>query len=245
MKNRLKTEFLEKNKVSATTFEILAFRAVDHPDLCQEYVKGHVNVLKDYGVTSVKSSNPTWTKNPFAYCIVAVRDNEMLGGIRIHKAHPDYILPMEEGVSRMDPKVTIEINRNILEGCGEQCGLWNSKVISGYGISWILVNASIAILPQLGIKKLFGLASDYSMFLFSPAGFEIQKQFGKNGDFNYPTEKYIARVVIIENCTELTSSDEKEREFVFMLRENPNMKGQIVVNQLKLDLTFKLKLDDE
>lgn len=239
---RMKIEFLKSQKEKVTTFDIRCFRAIDCPELCAEYVKGHINVLKDYGVTSVKSSNPSWTKNPNAYCVVAIRDNEMLGGIRIHKAAPDYVLPMEEGVSRIDPTVTIEINRNMLEGCGEQCGLWNSKVISGYGISWVLVNASIAILPQLGIKKLFGLASDYSMFLFSPAGFEIQKQFGNNGDFNYPTEKYIARVVTIQDCDNLPTAGEKEREFVQTVRKTNVFRQEIVVNQLKLDLSFDLNM---
>lgn len=146
--------------LQATTFEILSFRAVDYPELCKEYLEGHINVLKDYGVTSVKSSNPTWTKNPNAYCIVAMRDNEMMGGIRIHKADGVNLLPMEEGVSKIDPTVSDEITKYTELGCGEQCGLWNSKTIRGYGISWILVNSSIALLPQLGIHKLYGLASD-------------------------------------------------------------------------------------
>ncbi len=227
--------------LQATTFEILSFRAVDYPELCKEYLEGHINVLKDYGVTSVKSSNPTWTKNPNAYCIVAMRDNEMMGGIRIHKADGVHLLPMEEGVSKIDPTVSDEITKYTELGCGEQCGLWNSKTIRGYGISWILVNSSIALLPQLGIHKLYGLASDYSMFLFSPAGFEIQKQFGNKGDFNYPTEKYIARVVMIGD--DLPTSGSEEQAFVALLREDTNLKRKIVVNQLKLNLSFNLNID--
>lgn len=230
---------------NATRFEIVCFRAVDHPDLCRKYVEGHINVLKDYGVTSVTSSNPTWTKNPNAYCIVAMRDDEMFGGIRIHKSDGINPLPMELGVSSIDPRVTYEIDKFIPTGCGEQCGLWNSKKTRGYGVSWILVNSSIAILPQLGIHKLFGLASDYSMFLFSPAGFEIQRKFGNNGDFNYPTEKYIARVVVIEDCYALPTSGKKEVNFVTQIRDDYYLKSDIVVNQLKLSLTFNLKIEND
>ena len=229
--------------LQATTFEIRSFRAVDHPDLCEEYLKGHFNVLKDYGVTSVKSSNPTWTKNPNAYCIVAMRDDQMMGGIRIHKADGVNLLPMEEGVSKIDPSVSEEITKYTELGCGEQCGLWNSKTIRGYGISWILVNASIALLPQLDIHKLYGLASDYSMFLFSPAGFVIQKQFGNKGDFNYPTEKYIARVVMIGDCDELPTTGAEEHAFVELLREDTMLRRKIVVNQLKLNLSFNLNIE--
>lgn len=227
----------------ATYFDIVCFRAVDRPDLCEQYVEGHINVLRDYGVTSVTSSNPTWTKNPNAFCIVAMRGDKMLGGIRIHKADGVNPLPMELGVSNMDPKVSEEISAHIDLGCGEQCGLWNAKQIRGYGISWILVNSSIAILPQLGIHKLYGLASDYSMFLFSPAGFEIQRNFGNNGDFNYPTEKYIARVVMIRDCYELPTSGHKEKQFVSQVRADNFLKSQIVVNQLKLSLTFNLRIE--
>lgn len=240
----MKTKYKNTVSIQATTFTIVGFRAIDHPELCDEYIEGHNNVLRDYGVTSVKSSNPSWKTNPNAYCIVATRDGEMLGGIRIHKAHTDYLLPMEEGVSKMDPKVSEEIDAHTEEGCGEQCGLWNSKRISGYGISWILVNASIAVLPQLGVKKLYGLASDYSMYLFSPAGFVIQKQFGNNGDFEYPTDKYIARVVMIPDCENLTTTANREKEFMELLRKQHTFKRSIVVNQLKLNLSFKLNFDE-
>lgn len=229
--------------LQATTFEILSFRAVDNPTLCAEYVEGHINVLKDYGVTSVKSSDPTWTRNPNAYCIVAMRDGKMMGGIRVHKADNEHLLPMEVGVSKIDPKVSEVIDGDTELGCGEQCGLWNSKTTRGYGISWILVNASIALLPQIGVHKLYGLASDYSMFLFSPAGFVIQKEFGNKGDFNYPTEKYIARVVMIGDCNNLPTSGEDERKFVKSLRDDVFQKRQIVVNQLKLNLTFNLNIE--
>ncbi len=238
-------ELQEIPKIQATCFDIMCFRAVDYPELCAQYVEGHINVLKDYGVTSVTSSNPTWTRNPNAYCIVAIREGEMLGGIRIHKADGIHKLPMEVGVSKVDPTVSEEIEAHIDLGCGEQCGLWNSKKIRGYGISWILVNSSIAILPQLGIRKLYGLASDYSMFLFSPAGFEIQRQFGNKGDFNYPTEKYIARVVMIGDCLHLPTSAKKEVNFVAQIRDDLFLKSQIVVNQLKLNLTFNLKVEDD
>ncbi|MFT5725346.1 MAG: hypothetical protein ACI9JN_002471 [Bacteroidia bacterium] len=231
------------NTIQATTFEIHSFRAVDRPDLCKEYLEGHINVLQDYGVTSVKSSNPTWTKNPNAICIVAMRDNKMMGGIRIHKADGVHLLPMEEGVSKIDPSVSKEITDHTESGCGEQCGLWNSKTIRGYGISWILVNASIALLPQLGLRKLYGLASDYSMFLFSPAGFEIQKQFGDKGDFNYPTEKYIARVVMIGDCIDLPTTGKDEQAFINLLRDDTTLKRKIVVNQLKLNLSFDLNIE--
>ncbi len=233
----------ETPEIAVKTFTVKCFRAIDHIDLCNEYVEGHVKVLKDYGVTSVKSSNPSWMHNPNTYCVVAIRSGEMLGGIRIQKANGNILLPMEEGVSKVDPTVTDEISRNIELGCGEQCGLWNSKDIRGYGISWVLVNASIAILPQLGIKKLYGLASDYSMFLFSPAGFVIQKQFGQNGDFNYPTEKYIARVVSIQDCDTLPTTGKRELDFIKEIRQNHVFKRSLLVNQIKLNLSFQLNVE--
>ena len=235
----------ESPEIAIKTFKVKCFRAIDHIDLCKEYVEGHVKVLKDYGVTSVKSSNPDWMYNPDTYCVVAIRSGEMLGGIRIQKANGEILLPMEEGVSKVDPTVSDEINENMQYGCGEQCGLWNSKEIRGYGISWVLVNASIAILPQLGIKKLYGLASDYSMFLFSPAGFIVQKRFGNNGDFNYPTEKYIARVVSIEDCDNLPSTGKRELEFINEIRQNQVFRRDLLVNQIKLNLSFQLSMDHE
>ncbi|MCB9261058.1 MAG: hypothetical protein H6607_01615 [Flavobacteriales bacterium] len=242
MKTEPNIDILTLNEVEIS-FEIVCFRAIDFPNFCAEYIEGHLNVLRDYGVTSVASSNPTWMFNPNVYCVVALREKEMLAGIRIHKADGKTELPMEAGVSKLDEKVSLEITKNLKVGAGEQCGLWNSKKIKGFGISWVLVNSSIAILSQLKIKRLYGLASDYSMFLFEPAGFRIQRQFGNHGDFEYPTKDYIARVVLIEDCTKLTTSAKEEMNFIKELRKNKNLAKRLKINDLELKLTFRTDLN--
>jgi len=50
-------------------FSIRAFRAVDEPELCEEYIKGHVKVLTDFGIANITSNNNEWTKHPHIYCL--------------------------------------------------------------------------------------------------------------------------------------------------------------------------------
>ncbi|MCB0732991.1 MAG: hypothetical protein H6608_06105 [Flavobacteriales bacterium] len=218
------------------------FRAIDHPQLSEQYVHGHRDVLLTFGIKSVASSNPSWTTNPGSHCLVAIQDGIIYGGIRIDILSQEYPLPLQDGVGHLDPNINIELQKRMKEGIGEQCGLWNSHKIKGFGISWILVNTSIAVLPTLGVAHLYGLASDYSMFLFRPAGFRIQTRFGSNGDFVYPTNDYIARVVTIEDVEQLSDTAENERSFIKTLRTNLNQMMELKVTNVQLSLNFNLKI---
>jgi len=40
-------------------FTFKAFRAIDEPEICDQFIEGHANVLKEYGVTKVTSSITT------------------------------------------------------------------------------------------------------------------------------------------------------------------------------------------
>ncbi|MBI1305240.1 MAG: hypothetical protein GC181_01350 [Bacteroidetes bacterium] len=229
------------------SFQILLFQAPKHPILCEKYIEGHTRVLTQFGIRTIASNLPDWPLNPDCYCIVAVNSlGEMVGGIRIHKANGIIPLPMENGVGKTDPAVHKFIRSNLENGIAEQCGLWNDNSIKGKGISWVLVNSSIAILNQLSVTKLTGLASDYSMYLFEPAGFRIREDFGNNGDFTYPTNDYIARVVCIEDCILLPTTSSKEKSFISSLRITPNSEIELIVTNelLKLSINTQLVKND-
>ena len=76
------------NELKHNSFNIWAFRAIDQMELCKEYIKGHIKVLADYGISSITSNNSLWIENANMYCVVA-KDSitqELLGGIRIQIA---------------------------------------------------------------------------------------------------------------------------------------------------------------
>lgn len=204
-------------------FKFKAFRAIDEPSRCEKFVKGHADVLKQYGVTKVTSSNNDWMMNPFVYVVtVELEDTgEVVSGLRIHIAHPDYPLPMEMAVSQVDHKIFDLVKGYAIMGTGEVSGLWNSKSISGYGVGAVLlIRAGIAIVTQLKLGSLLALVAEYTLKPSLQKGFEIEKGIGNSGTFFYPKLDLIATSIVMKDPYNLPNADPGEREVIQNLRDN-------------------------
>jgi hypothetical protein len=220
--------------------KIRAFRAIDEFDTCLKYKEHHVNVLRDYGITNVTSSNDEWIQNPNMYCVIAETSNknEMIGGIRVQVSDSNHLLPVETAIGKMDNRIfQLVHNYRVDGGVGELCGLWNAKKISGYGVSVLLVRAGISITNQLKFKTMIGICAEYSLKMFQNVGFIIDKSLGVHGDFPYPNDTYKANVVGILNAETLNSATNYDKERMDSLRSNPKQtfiekgpKGEIVIN---------------
>ena len=199
-----------------------AFKATHEPETCEKYLKGHVTVLQDYGITNITSNNNLWMNMDCVYGVVAEDENgEMVGGIRVQIADGINPLPVEKAVGYMDPSLYDIVKEYLPEGVGELCGLWNSKSIAGMGISILLVRAGISITNQLTCKTLMGICAGYTLKMFKKVGFVIDNTLGKGGEFVYPNENYIAWVLGILNAKALETADDYDRERMLSLRNNP------------------------
>lgn len=188
-----------------------------------QFLAGHVRVLQDYGITNITTNTPDWMEWDCVWLIVAVNEvGEVHGGIRVHVADGTHLLPVEKAIGRIDPKIHDIVERYRHEGVGELCALWNSKEVAGAGLSMLLTRAGISIVNQIGVKTLMGICADYTLKMFSKVGFVIDKSLGDNGDFVYPNENYIARVLGILNASDLSTAEEYDRERMLNLRNNPN-----------------------
>jgi hypothetical protein len=203
-----------------------AYRAVDEIETCKEYIKGHVKVLLDFGISNITSNNNTWMENPNIYCVIARDDSgEMVGGIRVQVADGVHPLPVEKAVGDIDNNVCKFVRELAINGgVGELSGLWNSRKVKGIGVSLLLVRAGISMINQFNIKMLTGICAGYSLPMFTKVGFVINKDLGSNGEFVYPNENYIARVVGILNIITLETASPIEREKILSLRETPRQR---------------------
>jgi hypothetical protein len=204
-------------------FRFKAYRAIDDPKRCENFIKGHADVLKQYGVTKVTSSNNDWMYNPFVYVItVEIEDSgEIVSGLRIHISHPEYPLPMEMAVSQVDHKVFGLVKQYAIEGTGEVSGLWNSKTISGYGVGAVLlIRAGIAIAEQLKLGSLLALVAEYTLKPSLQKGFEIEVGIGNSGTFFYPKLDLIATSIVMKDPYKLPKADPEEREIILGIRKN-------------------------
>ncbi len=204
-------------------FKFKAFRAIEDNIRCEKFIKGHADVLRQYGVTKVTSSNNDWALNPFVYVVtVELKDTgEVVSGLRIHIAHPNYPLPMEQAVSQVDHKIFQLVKDYSIEGTGEVSGLWNSKSISGYGVGAVLlIRAGIAIVSQLQLGSLLALVAEYTLKPSLQKGFEIEVGIGNSGTFFYPKLDLVATSIVMKDPYNLPKAEPNEREIIQELRKN-------------------------
>jgi hypothetical protein len=223
-----------------------AFKAINHQEYCERFLEGHVRVLEDYGITNISTNNRKWMTMDSVYVIIALTEDkkEIVGGIRIHIANEEEPLPIEKAVGSMDARVHHLINQYREEGTGELCGLWNAKSVAGYGVSLLLVRAGISLVNQVQIESLFTICGDYTLPMVNRVGFIVERSIGQNGEFLYPKENYIARVLRKMNAVTLETAEEYDRGRIIDLRENPVQTTEEIGPKGPLTIEYNLLLSN-
>jgi hypothetical protein len=226
-------------------FRFRAFKAVTNPELCKKYLDGHVQVLQNYGITNITTNNADWMTWDSVYCVIAEKeDGTVVGGVRTHIADGEHQLPVEKAIGKMDPRIheLVDIYRG--KGVGELCALWNAKEVAGMGLSIMIVRAGISTLNQINCNTLMGICADYTLKMFRKVGFVVDDSLGNQGEFVYPNENYIARVLGILNAKDLSSAEPFDREKMISLRLNPQQtcteKGP---NDLEFEVEYLLLME--
>jgi hypothetical protein len=221
-----------------------AFRAVDDHESCINFLKGHIKVLTDYGITNITTNNRDWMTNPNVYVVVAetMSDRRIVGGIRVHKADGINPLPVEAAIGKLDSRIYDLIKIHVDEGTGELCGLWNAKEVAGMGISLLLIRAGISFVNQFELCSLFTICAEYTLPMVHKVGFVVEENLGNNGEFIYPNENYIARVLKKLNALTIETADAIDRNRILDLRNNPQQSTIEFINKRELFIEYKLQL---
>jgi hypothetical protein len=226
-------------------FTFKAFRAIDEPEICDQFIEGHANVLKEYGVTKVTSSNNDWKYNPYVF-VVTVHENStgnVVSGLRIHIASEEYPLPLEGAIAPVDSRIFDLVAKYRNAGTGEIGGLWNSRAISGYGIGAIFLSrTSLVIAEQIQVPTLFALCAEYTLKPTLQKGFEIEEEIGNSGTFFYPKLDLVATLAILRDIKNLPHALPVERDFILDLRKN--LECTRIEETLKgpVEITYQLKI---
>jgi hypothetical protein len=225
-------------------FRFRAFKAVDNPELCEKYLEGHVHVLVNYGITNITTNTKEWMTWDTVYCVIAEKeDGTVVGGIRTHLADGIRQLPVEKAIGRMDPRIHDIVRSYLKDGVGELCALWNAKEVAGMGLSIMLVRAGISMLNQIRCNTLMGICADYTLKMFRKVGFVVDTSLGMGGEFVYPNENYVARVLGILNANDLSTAEEYDRNKMLDLRERPVQTCvETGPNNLQIEIEYLLLL---
>jgi hypothetical protein len=219
-----------------------AFKASENRELCEKYLEGHVQVLVNYGITNITTNNKDWMSWDNVYCVIAQKeDGTVVGGVRTQIADGINQLPVEKAIGKMDPNIHEIVKQYITDGVGELCALWNAKEVAGIGLSIMLVRAGISTLNQIKCNTLMGICADYTLKMFRKVGFVVDNSLGNGGEFIYPNENYVARVLGILNAKDLSTAEEYDREKMLSLRQNPvQVVTETGANDIKMDIEYKL-----
>ncbi len=226
---------------------IKLFRAIDDLESCQRFAEGHANVLRDYGVTKVTSSNNGWFYNPGAYVVtVELKETgEIVGGERIHLAHKDFPLPIEQAVNVVDPNVHHLVSTHMDNKLtGELCGLWNAKSIAGKGVSFLLTKIGVVLANLLKMDSIFVLCAPYTVSLCQQVGFEIETSIGNQGTFFYPKLDLVATSLVIKDPKVLSHADPKIRQEIFNLIAQPNNTVMEHGPKGETEVEYRLSIDN-
>jgi hypothetical protein len=220
-----------------------AYRAIDEPETCELFIKGHTAVLTSIGVTKVTSSKNGWAKNPAVFVIIveSVDGKTLYGGARVHVAGGSEPLPIEQATGTMDPGI-FELVRNLSkQGTGEICGLWNSQELAGYGIGTpLLIRSLIAISSQIGLQSLFALCAPYTVKPVVNCGMVLIGSVGNNGTFYYPKLDLIATAMILKDVSDLSLAAEEDKLAILQMRANPDSLKIHELKKKEITIDFEL-----
>lgn len=226
-------------------YKLRAFRAVDDLASCERFAEGHLNVLKDYGVSKVTTAKLDWFHNPGVYVVLVESPDgtKVYGGERIHMTNDFAQLPVEEAVSIVDKGVygLVERYKTNLR-TGELCGLWNAKEAAGRGLSVVLTMVGVALAKRLSFDSLFVLCAPYTVEMCQKAGFQIEESIGNQGTFYYPKLDLIATILMVKDLQNLPGADEAFKEKIFDLVANPLQKREEMGPKGVLELEFDLNI---
>jgi len=223
--------------------KIRIYKATNNREACVRFAEGHANVLKSYGIKKVTSSGTLWFDDPGVYVIMveSLSGDDIYGGARLHVKNEKHLLPIEEALGKLDARIFDLIKWEKEHKTGEICGLWNTKGMSGSGLSIILTRVGVAeagilFAKDLELRSIYILCAPWTVSMAKNTGFEIEKSIGNEGTFVYPRPDLLATVLTVKDIDTLKNAQVEERKHILDLRENPKQikiengpKGEIEV----------------
>lgn len=224
------------------SFYFRAFRANDDVGAWKEYMNGHANLLRSFGITNLTSHSEDWITNNDVYVIMAFDSSgTLIGGIKVHGFMDGFQLPVELAIAELDSRISLMIRDSYYNhGVGEICGLWISLDHGRKGLANFLSRAAIALCKRISCYDIYGISSPFTLNMFLQLGYHVIEDLGDNGNFCYPTKEFISTAVKISNTYDLPRALSLNRERIFDLRENPIQTRIETHNGIETEIRYNL-----
>ncbi|NNK80965.1 MAG: hypothetical protein HKO93_05675, partial [Flavobacteriales bacterium] len=151
------------NNLQLNVFELRTFRAIDEPDLAQEFFTGHQEELKKMGLKDMNFARQEWLMDPDVYIMGLFSGKKMVGGSRIHLYHPEKHFPFEEAILENVPEMIQALSKFRDAYQAEWCGLWLSSKFKGLGLAEMMNRTAISFSHSIGLEVIFGICPRHTM----------------------------------------------------------------------------------
>lgn len=229
--------------------KIRVYNAINNIEACKRFAAGHAEILTSYGIKKVTSANTDWfyDSNVFLIMVESISGDEIYGGARLHIKNYNYKLPIETAIENLDKNIQNIINDTRVNKTGELCGLWNTKNMSGTGLSAILIRTGIAragilIAEKLNLDSLYTLSAPWTINMVKKMGFVIEESIGNNGQFNYPKPDLIATALVLKDIKTLKEATIQERNNILSLIQQPVQKRLEIGPKGTIEIEYDLYL---
>ncbi len=207
-------------KLANNHFKIDIVNALSNKALTEEFYLNHLKILKEKEVLGISSSDKEWTENPNVYLVSCSHNNKLIGGVRIHLNHADFVLPFEKVLSKQNPQYLSIVDRYDLVKYGESCGLWVQNGYRKIGIKQMLMRYSMVCAKHLELDHVFGICPKHTLDHFRTIGFIYCAYKNDVLEFPYPNDNYIT-LAIKCNVQEFKYAFRYEQKAMWSLYENP------------------------
>lgn len=201
------------------------FQADADQDSCDQFLEGHRQVLKAAGITRLTSLDSAWVGSPdqTVFMLLDADGDRVLSGMRLMRRSPDNRLPMERAVSGAHPEVSRLIEDHLEEGCGEFCALWSHREAAVAGIGMVpMACAGLGVMSFLDVRHGFAFMGRNMNAMQRSLGFDILKNVGVAGAFDYPAPPIISEIGHFISPESLENSQGLVQNFVRAMAEEPS-----------------------
>jgi len=224
---------------------VRAFKAVEEPETCAQFIHEHRRVLEDFGIENVNTNNNQWISNKDCHVIVVEHERlGLIGGARIQVARsPLDILPIQHALSSYDKGIDLMIHRLAEDGVGEICGLWNANRFAGRGLPQILGLSAISVANQIGLESLVCVVAKYTLKYSLRLGFRLMEDVGVSGIFDpYPKPGFLGIVIGLDDPASMDFARPDLRQRILSLRMRPEQSAVENTGRALLHISYSLEL---
>jgi hypothetical protein len=225
-------------------FVLSLHRASDNHTICEDFVKGHRQLLAVNGV-DLGPIDSSWfnSKNVFLLVVRRINDGEILGGSKLVIYDGDENLPLLKLLKDDYPELLSYLREFQNGGLVEISGLWNSRSVAGLGLgSEQLIRTSIAISGMLNVETVITFCSPFVTRFAELYGFVPLSKFGTNGSIPFPDERWLSTINILEDPMVMSKADLSEKEIIFDLRANPSQMKDFDSRGKQIKIKFELSI---